>query len=209
MRLNIGIVDYGLGNVRSVQNALERLDCRVFLSRNEETLAKADALILPGVGAFHAAMHEITTTGLDAILRRLAIDQRKPLLGICLGMQVLAEWGEEHGRLRGLGFIPGEVKALVPGAGRKIPHVGWSGVALRAAGKNLFSRKAEDDSYYFDHSYVFDAPEKYRAATVAWDDELVVAVAKENVMGVQFHPEKSQNAGLRILKAFTQFTKTC
>jgi glutamine amidotransferase len=200
--MRIGIVDYGLGNVGSVRSAFQRLGVSAFLSSVPEQLEAADGLVLPGVGAFPAAMEQIRARGLDSILSELVYKKQKPLLGICLGMQILAEWGEEFGECKGLGFIPGRVRKLQPIAHRKIPHVGWSSVSVLPAGGAMFERMAPDDAYYFDHSFYFDADPACRAATVSWDGEIVAAVARGNVWGAQFHPEKSQNSGLRLLKAF-------
>lgn len=201
-RLNIGVVDYGLGNVASVRQAFERLGCRTLLSADASKLSHADAWVLPGVGAFPAAMEALAQSGLDETIRGFANEGQKPLLGICLGMQILAEWGEEFGEHRGLGLIPGRVRKLAAGAGRKVPHVGWSEVCLQQAGRVLFARQKAGDAYFFDHSYYFDADETMRAASVSWDGEVVAAVSRGHVYGVQFHPEKSQNAGLRVLNAF-------
>lgn len=200
--MRIGIVDYGLGNVGSVHAAFQRLGVPTFLSSFPEELEAADGLVLPGVGAFPAAMEQIRARGLDSILSDLVYKKHKHLLGICLGMQILADWGEEYGECKGLGFIPGRVRKLRPHARRKIPHVGWSAVSVLPAGTAMFERMAPDDAYYFDHSFYFDADPACRAATVSWDGEIIAAVARGNVWGAQFHPEKSQNSGLRLLKAF-------
>jgi glutamine amidotransferase len=200
--MKIGIVDYGLGNVGSVRAAFQRLGVCVVLTCAADELATADALVLPGVGAFPEAMEQIKARGLDSILSDLVYRKRKPLLGVCLGMQILAEWGEEYVKCRGLGFILGRVRKLQPLAQRKIPHVGWSKVSVLPAGGAMFERMAPDDAYYFDHSFYFDADPPYRAATTSGNVEIVAAVACGNVWGTQFHPEKSQNSGLRILKSF-------
>lgn len=198
----IGIVDYGLGNVGSVAAAFGRLGVRTVLSCEPAQLEAADGLVLPGVGAFPAAMEQIRARGLDHLLPDLVENRRKPLLGICLGMQILAEWGEEYVECDGLGLIPGRVRRIEPRERRKIPHVGWSSVSVLGAGQSMFGRAVPGDAYYFDHSYYFDASATERTATVSWDGDIVAAVARGKVWGAQFHPEKSQNAGLRLLKAF-------
>lgn len=198
----IAIVDYGLGNIGSVGLAFKRLGVRTVLSSQPEILGSADGIVLPGVGAFPAAMDQIHQRGLGSLLLDLVERKHKPLLGICLGMQILAEWGEEFTVCKGLGLIPGRVRKLEPYPGRKIPHVGWSGVTTLCAGRSMFERMAHDDAYYFDHSFYFDAPSEFRAASVSWDGDIVAAVARDHVWGAQFHPEKSQNSGLRLLKAF-------
>ena len=200
--MKIGIVDYGLGNVGSVRAAFQRLGVPTFLSAIPQELETADGLVLPGVGAFPAAMEQIRSRGLDSILSDLVYKEQKPLLGICLGMQILAESGEEYTECAGLGLIPGRVRKLEAQGRRKIPHVGWSGVSVLPAGESMFGRMALEDAYYFDHSFYFDAVPECRAATVSWDGDIVAAVAHGKVWGAQFHPEKSQNSGLRLLKAF-------
>ena len=203
--MTIGIVDYGLGNVASVQVAFKRLGVRCVSSAEMNTLFTTDGLVLPGVGAFPAAMEQIHAKGLAPIIYELVGKKTKPLLGICLGMQILAEIGEEYGECPGLGLIPGRVRKLEPRGDRKIPHVGWSEVQVLASGRDMFARKKNGDAYYFDHGFFFDAPSEFRAATVSWDGEIVAAVARGNIWGAQFHPEKSQNSGLRLLKAFCLF----
>ncbi|NBV84107.1 imidazole glycerol phosphate synthase subunit HisH [bacterium] len=205
--MTIGIVDYGVGNVASVQAAFRRLGVRSILSSEKDVLSAAKGLVLPGVGAFPVAMQQIHAKGLAPVILDLAIEKCKPLLGICLGMQILADWGDEYEGCQGLGLIPGRVKMLKVKKQRKVPHVGWSGVAVHDAGRTMFSRTESSDAYYFDHSYCFEAPQRFRAATVAWDGEIVAAVARDNIWGVQFHPEKSQNSGLRLLKAFCFFVE--
>jgi glutamine amidotransferase len=207
--MTIAIVDYGLGNVASVQESFRRLGVRPIVSSEMDILSAADGLVLPGVGAFPAAMEQIHARGLAPILSELVVKKRKPLLGICLGMQILADWGEEYAECAGLGFIPGRVRKLDTNEQRKVPHVGWSSVDVLDAGRTMFGRAASGDDYYFDHSYCFEAPREFRAATVAWDGEIVAAVARDNVWGAQFHPEKSQNSGLRLLKAFCSFAEEC
>lgn len=200
--MTIAIVDYGLGNVGSVRSAFDRLGVRAILSSARDELAGADGLVLPGVGAFPAAMERVRQRRLDLLLHELVEEKNKPLLGICLGMQILADSGEEHVECEGLGFVPGRVRKLDANDMRKVPHVGWSGVSVGQAGQPMFARMAPGDAYYFDHSYYFDASRECRAATVAWDGEIVAAVVRGKVWGAQFHPEKSQNSGLRLLKAF-------
>jgi glutamine amidotransferase len=202
MRVTIGIVDYGLGNVGSIQAAFSRLGVRSILSDKAAALAEVDGLVLPGVGAFPAAMEQIRSKGLDGAIHDLVIKRQKALLGICLGMQILADLGEEYVECRGLGLIPGRVRRIQPEEGRKVPHVGWSEVRVCPCGNDIFCRMAIGDAYYFDHSYYFDVSPKFLAAVVKADQGVVAAVVRDRVWGVQFHPEKSQNAGLRLLRAF-------
>jgi glutamine amidotransferase len=202
MKKNIAIIDYGVGNTHSVKEALSTLDCQVTISNDPEKLAKADALILPGVGAFEAAMHNLEERNLIAPLQQLVLEEKKPILGICLGMQLLADLSEENGTHRGLGWIPGKVIRIKGDEALRVPHVGWNDIQIfnRAP---LFERLQGSSNFYFDHSYHFSCRnEKDIAAKVNYGEGLVAAVQRDNIHGVQFHPEKSQITGLRLLKGF-------
>lgn len=200
--MKIGIADYGLGNLLSIQSAFEKIGVSTVLTSKFSILKNVDGVVLPGVGAFSEAMESIKKNKLDLTLHKLVLDQKKPLLGICLGMQILAEYGHENYKCLGLGLIPGEVIKMPFKMNRKVPHVGWSDVKIFQSGKALFQRSQRNDSYYFDHSYIFKTNKINQAATVSCDNEIVAAVSHKNIFGVQFHPEKSQISGLRILKSF-------
>ncbi len=202
-KTDIVVIDYGVGNLRSVTNALERLGCAYTLSDRPEDIERAVAYILPGVGAFAEAMQNLHNHGIIDILRREVVEKKKPLLGICLGMQVLAEGSTEGGFHKGLGWIPGHVDKI-SGEGVRVPHVGWNDLVV-CTKEPLFLTLPEAPRFYFDHSYRFEVAPEYIAATCSYGGEIVAAVQKGNIFGVQFHPEKSQNSGLRLIRAFINY----
>jgi glutamine amidotransferase len=195
------IVDYGMGNIRSVHNALARLGCSVTTSDKVEDLKNADALVLPGVGAFGEAVSNLTSRGLVDPLIRLVREDRKPLLGICLGMQLLADTSCERGVHKGLGLIPGEIQRIEVPPTLRLPHVGWNSVHIQRPAP-LFSEVPEGGAFYFVHSYHFVCNPEHVAATTDYGGEVVAAVQKDRVYGVQFHPERSQTNGLLLLANF-------
>jgi len=202
LKKNIAIIDYGVGNTHSVKEAIELLDFDVIISDKPEKLNKADALILPGVGAFEAAMNNLRERDLIAALNKMVLEKRKPLLGICLGMQLFADDSEENGLHKGLGWISGKVKRIQDEPKLRVPHVGWNDIDVINQSP-LFDRLQNKRNFYFDHSYHFVCKdEKTVAAKVNYGKGLVAAVKKNNIHGVQFHPEKSQITGLRLLKGF-------
>lgn len=200
----IAIVDYGVGNLFSLESSFAAINEPVTVSADPEVLRKADKILLPGVGAFADAAEKLHKSGLDQLLKEHAATG-KPLLGICLGMQLLFDKSYEYGCHGGLGLIPGEV---VPMAGKipqslKIPHIGWNGLHFHKDCP-LFSQVKEGECVYFVHSYYADNCQEHVVATAEYGNELTAAVAKDNVFGCQFHPEKSGATGLAILKAFAQ-----
>ena len=197
------VIDYGVGNVASVCNALTRLGYTYTLSHDERAIAQAKAYILPGVGAFKEAMQNLESRGIIPVLRREVMDKGKPLLGICLGMQVLAEDSTEYGSHSGLGFIPGHVVRIEEREGFPVPHVGWNEVAIKQ--KEPLFANIDGARFYFDHSYHFETLPEHIAATAEYGSAITAAVQRGNVFGVQFHPEKSQTSGLRILRAFMNY----
>jgi glutamine amidotransferase len=202
MKKNIAIIDYGVGNTHSVKEAVESLDYDVIISDEPEKLNKADALILPGVGAFEAAMNNLRERDLIAPLNEMVLEKRKPLLGICLGMQLFADESEENGLHKGLGWILGSVRRIQDQSNLRVPHVGWNDIDVIDQSP-LFDRLQDKRNFYFDHSYHFVCKdEKNVAAKVSYGKGLVAAVKRNNIYGVQFHPEKSQITGLRLLKGF-------
>jgi glutamine amidotransferase len=208
-KANIVIVDYGMGNIRSVHNALVRMGSAVSTSHLAEDLLAADALVLPGVGAFGEAVANLKARGLvEPILE--AVKQRgKPLLGICLGMQLLADSSEERGTSRGLSLIPGEVRRIPVPSSLRLPHIGWNSVTLRRPDP-LFSDARDGDAYYFVHSYHFACDDADIAATTDYGGDVVAAVQRGNVFGLQFHPERSQSKGLALLGNFVNHVnRTC
>ncbi len=199
----IAIIDYGVGNLFSLKSSFAAIGAEVIVTADPAVLAAADGIVLPGVGAFEDAAKKLRATGLDQTLISLA-KSGKPLLGICLGMQMLFEKSYEYGEHQGLGLISGSVDYIgktIP-AGLKIPHIGWNALAF-TGGHPLFKYINEGDCVYFVHSYAgVDCPDVI--ATTEYGATLTAAVARNNVMGCQFHPEKSGKVGLAILKAFTE-----
>ena len=200
----IAIVDYGVGNLFSLNSSLEMIGAESVVTADEAVLRSADKILLPGVGAFEDAAKKLRESGLADLIKELA-GQGKPLLGICLGMQMLFERSYEYGEHEGLGLIPGSVRPIrdVIPADYKIPHIGWN--ALRFRQENpLFKYVKEGDCVYFVHSFYASDCDEFTVATAEYGAELTAAVAKGNVYGCQFHPEKSGNVGLAILKAFAE-----
>ena len=196
----IAVIDYNVGNLFSVKNALDFIGEESEITSDAAVMEKADALILPGVGAFPDAMRELEKTGLVGTIRAQA--QKKPLLGICLGMQILFETGFEFEECKGLGLIEGEVDKI-PAGDLKIPHMGWN--SLRFLNPCPLLDGVEDGSFvYFVHSYMAFTDDKYIAAYAEYGAKIPAVVANGSVYGMQFHPEKSGAAGLRILRAFAE-----
>ena len=200
----LAIVDYGVGNLFSLECSLSAIGVQSVVTADPEVLARADQIILPGVGAFGDAVQKLRDTGLDRHIIALA-KAGKPLLGICLGMQLLFEKGFEFGEYAGLGLIKGCVRpmAQVIPAGYKIPHIGWN--SLQFTQENpLFSYIKDGDFVYFVHSFCATDCEGSVAATTDYGAPVTAAVVSGNVFGCQFHPEKSGEVGLKILKAFSE-----
>lgn len=200
----IAIVDYGVGNLFSLKCSLQAIGAEVTVTGDAQQLKKADKLILPGVGAFEDAAKKLRDTGLDTVIKEEAA-RGKPILGICLGMQLLFEKSYEYGEHPGLGLIPGSVvpmEGFLP-ENLKIPHIGWNALRMKKSSP-LFRYIGEGDCVYFVHSY-FAAPcEDFVIADTEYGQWLTAAVQRENVFGCQFHPEKSGTVGLNILKAFAE-----
>lgn len=200
----IRIIDYGVGNLFSLRSSLRAIGIDADYTGDPAEIRKADKLILPGVGAFRDAREALRSTGLDRVVQEEA-GKGKPLMGICLGMQMLFDRSYEYGKYEGLGLIPGEI---VPMEGRipkelPIPHIGWNELALKQPSP-LMKNTANGDYVYFVHSYYAETPAEYVIATTEYGVEMTAAVQKDNVYGCQFHPEKSSEVGLSILKAFCE-----
>ncbi|WP_077621846.1 imidazole glycerol phosphate synthase subunit HisH [Sediminibacillus massiliensis] len=194
----IAIVDYGMGNVASVSTAFKRLGYEVLITDNKEELESASHIILPGVGSFQAAMEEIESRGLKQTLQGLS--EQKPFLGICLGMQLLFSKGYEGGDTEGLDIIPGTVEKIE--TDYLLPHIGWN--ALEINGDIHTFKEFEGKHVYFVHTFAARTDEKYLAATSEYGAEIPAIVKKGNVYGIQFHPEKSGEIGVEIIKTFLQ-----
>ncbi len=200
----IAIVDYGLGNLFSLQSSLQAIGAESAVTGDPETIRQADQLILPGVGAFRDAAARLRESGLDRLIREEA-QAGKLLLGICLGMQLLFDESLEFGRYPGLGLIRGTVAPIpVPDKKQyKLPQIGWNALHLKKA-HPLWKYISEGDAVYFVHSYHGTDCGADTIATAEYGTEVTAAVAKDNIWGTQFHPEKSGQVGLSILRAFTE-----
>lgn len=208
----IAIIDYGVGNLFSLQSSLGAIGAQAQVTGDPEVIHAADRLILPGVGAFADAAALLRRDGLDRVVVEEAASG-KPLLGICLGMQLLFDESLEYGRHRGLGLIPGTVEPIrqVIPAGYKVPHIGWNALHFPKDRpvSPLFRRIREGDCVYFVHSYYGANCGDSVIATAEYGPELTAAVGRGNVLGVQFHPEKSGAVGLAILRAFCEEVEPC
>lgn len=199
----IAIIDYGVGNLFSLKCSLNKIGAECVVTSDKETIIRAEKLILPGVGAFGDAADKLRASGLDELIRALT-KEGKPLLGICLGMQLLFDKSYEFGEHDGLGLIKGEIKPL-DGAknGLKIPHMGWNSLKFTNP-TDLFKNISDGDYVYFVHSFYADCGAESKIAVTDYGGEVTAAVQSGNVYGVQFHPEKSGDVGLKILSAFCE-----
>lgn len=195
------VINYGLSNLNSIIRAIEYCGTNVDVSNNAEVVRNAHHLILPGVGSFARAMSNIRRLELFDVIREQVVDRSIPILGICLGMQLLAESGLEGGYSKGFGLIPGEVVKLECNNNELLPHMGWNTV-YPTEHSRLFDGIAAETDFYFVHSYHLRCPIRDVRATTPYCGGFVSAVVRDNVYGVQFHPEKSQSAGLKLLCNF-------
>lgn len=195
----IGIIDYGVGNLHSVKNALDYLKCECIISSKIDDLSKCDKLILPGVGAFGDGIKLLEEKGLDLFVKDFALTG-KPLLGICLGMQLLFEKSYEKGEHEGLSLIPGTINKIIV-SDLKVPHMGWNCLSIN--NENLLTNGLSDLDYvYFVHSYMAFTEEKYINAYTDYQIKIPAMVSNGNIYGCQFHPEKSDEIGMKILRNF-------
>lgn len=201
----IAIIDYGAGNLKSVEKALLAIGKECVITRNEKEILQADHVILPGVGAFGDAMNHLKQYDLDKVIREYA-QTGKPFLGICLGLQLLFEGSDESEGVEGLGLLKGEVVRIPAEPGLKIPHIGWNSLHLQNNGR-LFAGMQDDPYVYFVHSYYLKAKEpQIVKATAEYGVTIHASVEKNQIFACQFHPEKSGAVGLQILRNFTEIT---
>lgn len=199
----IGIIDYDAGNIKSVEKALKKLGQEVCITRDREQLLAADKVILPGVGAFGDAMEHLREYGLVDVIREI-VDKKTPFLGICLGLQLLFERSDEAPGVEGLGILKGEILRIPDKEGLKIPHMGWNSLELQNDGR-LFRGITGNPYVYFVHSYYLKAEdEEIVKAVTNYSVRIHASVEKDNVFACQFHPEKSSDLGLQILKNFAE-----
>jgi len=203
------IVDYDMGNVRSVAKAFDILGVKTLISRSPEEIKKADWLVLPGVGAFGDGINNLKKFGLIEVLTTEVLKNKKPFLGICLGLQLLARDSQEFGQQRGLGWLPASVKPFqFKDRSLKVPHVGWNQIKFKESCP-LFTGLKQETTFYFVHSYYLDcdSPE-LAAASCDYGGEFTAAVWQNNIFATQFHPEKSQLYGLKLLQNFINWQPT-
>lgn len=201
----IAIVDYGVGNLFSLQSSFKAIGADVTVTNNEKTIKQADKIILPGVGAFEDAAKKLKNSGLGELVISEA-EKGKPLMGICLGMQLLLDKSFEFGEFEGLGLIPGEIRPIsdvIPET-LKIPQIGWNALNFSGEKSPLFKYIKDGDFVYFVHSYHGTNCSENTIATTEYGAKLTAAVARDNIFGCQFHPEKSGSVGLNILRAFCE-----
>ena len=205
--MKVVIIDNHQGNIGSVINALIKLNQKFEVSNNKNIIKSSDAIIFPGVGAFPQAMINLKKNGLIDTLKEQLMHKKKPYLGICLGMQILAELSEEQTLTKGLSFIKGNVKILNKKKFLTLPNVGWRKINFQN-NSSLFKNISQGSFFYFDHSYsLTQVNKKFILATTNIGKKIISIVKKKNLVGVQFHPEKSQINGLRLIKNFLQFAK--
>jgi glutamine amidotransferase len=204
----IAIVDYGVGNLFSLKSSLAMIGAEAVVTGEARELERAEKIILPGVGAFEDAAKKLNKTGLDRVVVEQA-EAGKPLLGICLGMQMLFERSFEYGEHKGLGLLSGDVVDMRPCVPKelKVPHIGWNALIFKQPEHPLFRYIQNGDFVYFVHSYYATNCERTTLATTGYGAELTAAVGGGNVLGCQFHPEKSGRVGLNILRAFCEWER--
>jgi glutamine amidotransferase len=202
MNIDIVIIDYGCGNLFSVESAVKKITKNYIISSEPEDISRANKMILPGVGSFKVAMENLNNIGLANHIRS-ECSAGKPILGICLGMQLLLSKGYEHGETEGLDLISGEVIAFKPSTQYRVPHIGWNDVSFSQSELSFMSGIQQGTAFYFVHSYYCKLQESIASIMIDYSDiKVCVGFEKDNIKGVQFHPEKSQDAGLKLLRNF-------
>ena len=206
----IAVIDYGLGNLRSVVGALTFLGAEAIIASCETDLMRADKLVLPGVGSFRTAMENIDERALRAPILRAVTERKLPILGICLGMQLLATEGEEDGRTPGLGLVPGVVRHLDQHATLPLPHIGFNEVVISPTRRTMFEGMRGSTDFYFVHSYHLVCHDDQDVSSrCSYGSRFTASIERGNIFGVQFHPEKSQTNGLRLIQNFVRLPVPC
>lgn len=205
--MKIAIIDYDMGNVRSIENAINHVGSfEINITSDPAVISESHCIILPGVGAFPDAMKKLKEKQLIDTLNKEVLINKKPVLGICLGMQLLFDSSEEIEFTKGLGWIPGKVEYMNPGQKLRVPHVGWNALILKKQG-SVFDYLQNDRDFYFVHSLWVNCPEEFKLANFEYGLEMTASVQKENIVGMQFHPEKSQTNGLNAISSFLQWVE--
>jgi len=202
---NIVIIDYKMGNLKSVEKAFAKVGADVIISNDSQIIKNASKIVLPGVGAFKDGMKYLKELGLIDVLHKEVLQNKKPFLGICLGMQLIAKKSYENGKTEGLGWIDGIVVKF-DSSNLKVPHVGWNNVTYKKENV-LFKDIPNSSDFYFVHSYHFTSLEDAVTSSTDYGDDFVSSLQKENIFAVQFHPEKSQKVGLKFLENFVSFER--
>jgi glutamine amidotransferase len=203
---NIVIIDYGMGNLRSVQKAFEKIGFEATITRDHNLIKESTHIVLPGVGAFGDAMKNLNSLGLSELLHVEVLEHKKLFLGICLGMQLIAQKSYEFGEHQGLGWIENSTVIRFEENELKIPHVGWNEMNFYHP-STIFDTIPDHSDFYFVHSYYFDAPDTNAIGYCSYGKKFICALQKDNIFAMQFHPEKSQTHGLAIIKNFANLTK--
>ncbi|MCD4722142.1 MAG: imidazole glycerol phosphate synthase subunit HisH [Desulfobacula sp.] len=203
----IAIIDYGMGNVRSVYNAFDFIGEDVEITADPQKIANASRIVLPGVGAFGKAMLNLNERGLVEILHREVLEKGKPFLGICLGMQLLTQSSSEHGFTKGLGWIPGKVRMFdLSNSQLKLPHMGWNDITTKISHPVFDNLREDHFTFFFVHSYhIIIENQKDIAATCEYGYNFTASIARDNIFATQFHPEKSQDNGIQVLENFVKW----
>lgn len=206
-KFTIAIIDYDMGNVKSIENSINHIgDFDIIITSKGSEINQADCLILPGVGAFPDAIAKLKEKDLINILNNNVINNKKPLLGICLGMQLLFDDSEEINLTQGLGWIPGNVVYMRPKQDFRVPHIGWNTLNIKND-NSIFDYLTHDKDFYFVHSLHVKCEAEYVLATFDYGATMVASVQKDNVIGMQFHPEKSQKVGLNAMRSFLSWAE--
>jgi glutamine amidotransferase len=201
-KAKIAIINYGAGNIASIENAFRTLKIsNAVLTNDAQEVKKADAIVLPGVGAFAHCIDSLKKSGLIPVIEAQVFEKLTPLLGICVGMQLFATNSTENGLHRGLGWIKGNVTKIEPPSQFSVPHVGWNQISISIK-NGLYSKIDEGSNFFFDHSYSLDCQSKFVSGKTFHGIDIVASVESKNIYGVQYHPEKSGRNGLRVLREF-------